>query len=65
MTVHDKTIAKIYNLPDSLVEEVNDFIDYLVWKHSAKDSSSWLQSEECQKIAESDFSNYLSNEGRL
>ncbi len=60
MTAHDKTIAKINNLPDSLVEEVNDFIDYLLWKHSTKDSS-WLQSEECQKIAESDFSNYLSN----
>ena len=61
MTVHDKTIAKISNLPDSLVEEVNDFIDYLLWKHSAKDSSSWLQSEESQSIVESDFSSYLSN----
>ena len=60
MTAHDKTIAKINNLPDSLVEEVNDFIDYLLWKHSTKDSS-WLQSEEYQKIAESDFSSYLSN----
>jgi len=61
MTAHDKTIAKINNLPESLVEEVNDFIDYLMWKHSAKDSSSWLQSEEYKNIAESDFSNYLSN----
>ena len=61
MTAHDKTIAKINNLPESLVEEVNDFIDYLVWKHYAKDFSSWLQSEECQQIAESDFTSYLSN----
>lgn len=61
MTAHDKTIAKIKNLPESLVEEVNDFIDYLVWKHSVKDSSSWLQSEEYSNIAESDFSDYLSN----
>ncbi|MDY6901072.1 MAG: hypothetical protein SWZ49_23775, partial [Cyanobacteriota bacterium] len=61
MTVRDKAIAKINNLPDYLVEEVNDFIDYLRWKHEAKEASSWLKSEEFQKIAESDFSSYLSN----
>ncbi|MBV6621446.1 MAG: DUF2281 domain-containing protein [Rivularia sp. (in: Bacteria)] len=61
MTVRDKAIAKINNLPDSLIEEVNDFIDYLQWKHEAKTASSWLNSEEFKEIAESDFSSYLSN----
>lgn len=61
MTVRDRAIAKINNLPDSLIEEVNNFIDYLQWKHEAKEASSWLKSEESQKIAESDFSSYLSN----
>ena len=51
MTTHDKTIANINNLPESLVEEVNDFIDYLIWKHS----------EKSQQMAESNFTNYLSN----
>ena len=61
MTVHDQTIAKIRHLPDALAQEVSDFVDYLIWKQSAKESSLWLQSEESQEIVESDFSNYLSN----
>lgn len=60
MTTHDETIAKIRLLPESLVQEVNDFIDFLVWKSSSKDSS-WLQSHESLELVESDFSDYLSN----
>ena len=61
MTVHDQTIAKIRHLPDALVQEVSDFVDYLLSKHSGKDSSLWLKSEESQEIAESDSSDYLSD----
>ncbi|MGI2907366.1 DUF2281 domain-containing protein [Tolypothrix sp. VBCCA 56010] len=60
MTVHDKTIGKIRQLPESLVQEVSDFIDFLVWKHSSKDSSLWLDTEFLESV-ESDFSDYLSN----
>jgi hypothetical protein len=60
MTVHDKTIGKIRQLPESLVQEVSDFIDFLVWKHSSKDSSLWLDTESIE-LVESDFSDYLSN----
>jgi hypothetical protein len=60
MTVHDKTIGKIRQLPESLVQEVSDFIDFLVWKHSTKDSSLWLDTEYIE-LVESDFSDYLSN----
>ncbi|MBW4563820.1 MAG: DUF2281 domain-containing protein [Mojavia pulchra JT2-VF2] len=61
MAVHDETIAKIRLLPDSLVQEVSDFIDFLVWKYGTKDSSSWFQSMESLDLVESDFSDYLSN----
>jgi hypothetical protein len=61
MTVHDETIAKIRLFPDSLVQEVSDFIDFLVWKYGNKDSASWLQSQEASDLLESDFSDYLSN----
>ena len=61
MTVHDETIAKIRLLPDSLVQEVSDFIDFLIWKYGNQDSSSWLQSRESLDLVESDFSDYLSN----
>ncbi|MBW4569029.1 MAG: DUF2281 domain-containing protein [Tolypothrix carrinoi HA7290-LM1] len=60
MTVHDRTIGKIRQLPESLVQEVSDFIDFLVWKHSSKDSSLWLDTESLESV-ESDFSDYLSN----
>lgn len=54
MTVQDITIAKIRQLPESLVEEVNDFIDFLTLKYNQPFS-------DFVEIAESDFSDYLSN----
>ena len=54
MTVHNQTIAKIHQLPESLVQEVSDFIDFLLWKHSG-------QIPESIELVESDFSDYLSN----
>ncbi|WP_374794151.1 DUF2281 domain-containing protein [Aerosakkonema funiforme] len=51
MTVHEETIAKIRQLPESLVQEVNDFVEFLLMKHN----------RELLEIAESDFSDYLSN----
>ena len=51
MTVHDQTIAKIRQLPESLVQEVNDFVEFLLMKHN----------RELEEIAESDFSDYLTN----
>jgi len=54
MTVQDITIAKIRQLPESLVEEVNDFIDFLTLKYNQQFSYF-------VEIAESDFSDYLSN----
>lgn len=49
MTVHEETIAKIRQLPESLVQEVNDLVEFLLMKHS----------RELVEIAESDFSDYL------
>ncbi|MBD2778053.1 hypothetical protein [Iningainema tapete] len=54
MTVHNQTIAKIYLLPEPLIDEVNDFIDFLLWKH--KDNIT-----ESLEMVDSDFSNYLTN----
>jgi proline dehydrogenase len=51
MTVHDETIAKIRQLPESLVQEVNDFVEFLLMKHN----------RELEEIVESDFANYLTN----
>ncbi len=51
MTVYDLTIAKISQLPESLVQEVNDFIDFLLLKYNS----------ELLQLTESDFSDYLKN----
>ncbi|MGA9381515.1 MAG: DUF2281 domain-containing protein [Phormidium sp.] len=51
MTVHDETIAKIRQLPESLVQEVNDFVEFLLIKHN----------RELTEMVESDFANYLTN----
>jgi hypothetical protein len=61
MTVYDETIAKIRQLPESVVQEVNDFIDFLQMKKDSDRSSLSMQLTENMEIAESDFSDYLSN----
>ncbi len=61
MTVYDMTIAKIQQLPESLVQEVNDFIDFLLTKHDETRWQLWMHFTETQEIAEADFADYLSN----
>ncbi|MCC5598164.1 DUF2281 domain-containing protein [Nostoc favosum] len=61
MSIQDQTIGKIRQLPEALVQEVSDFIDFLLMKHSGKNWELWLQFSESLEIVESDFSEYLSN----
>ncbi|GAA6621150.1 hypothetical protein [Scytonema sp. NUACC26] len=61
MNLRDQAITKIHLLPESLVQEVNEFIDFLLWKETSKDSSLCLEDTESKEIVESDFSDYLSN----
>jgi len=61
MNLQNKTIAQIRQMPDDLIQEVSDFIDFLVMKHEGNNWESWLQFSESLNIAESDFSDYLAN----
>ncbi len=61
MTVHDVAIAKINQLPESLVQEVNDFIDFLLMKQDNARWQLWLQFAEAITLTESDFGDYLTN----
>ncbi|MDZ8261096.1 DUF2281 domain-containing protein [Nostoc sp. ChiQUE01b] len=36
MTIRDTAIAKLQELPEPLLQEVSDFIDFVVHKHQAK-----------------------------
>lgn len=61
MTIQDQVIAKLRQMPEPLVQEVNDFIDSLMTKQNDAQRQQWLQLGESLEIAESDFSDYLTN----
>ncbi|MDZ7292355.1 MAG: DUF2281 domain-containing protein [candidate division KSB1 bacterium] len=61
MTVHEATIAKIHQLPEPLVQEVGDFVEFVLIRRDVARWQLWRQFAEALEIAESDFRDYLSN----
>jgi hypothetical protein len=61
MTVHEEAIAKIRQLPEPLVQQVNDYIEFLLMRNDSKRAALWMQFNEALEIAESDFTDYLPN----
>ncbi|MDZ8023313.1 MAG: hypothetical protein RMX65_021270 [Nostoc sp. DedQUE01] len=61
MSVHEETIAKIRQLPEPLLQQVNNFIDFLLMKNNSNLQSSWTEFTDEGEIVESDFSDYLRN----
>jgi hypothetical protein len=59
MALYDDTIAKIQQLPEPLVQEVSDFVDFLLMKRDSARWQLWEHFAEAQDITESDFSDYL------
>lgn len=48
-TIHQKLTEKIKNLPDFLVEEISDYIDFLVYKNQ-KDWVELIDEKQKQEI---------------
>ena len=61
MTIYETTIAKIRDLPESLVYEVSDFVELLQARQNGNHSQLLAYLKEILDITESDFSDYLSN----
>ncbi|MGH8478967.1 MAG: DUF2281 domain-containing protein [Gammaproteobacteria bacterium] len=61
MTVYERTVAKIQRLPEPLLEEVSDFVDFLLVKQDQTQWELWTNFREALDLAESDFSDYLHN----
>jgi hypothetical protein len=70
MTTRDTAIFKLQQLSEPLLQEVTDFIDFLIHKHQAKPDTSqptetiveswsqWFQTLECLEITSESPSNY-------
>ena len=47
MTIRETAIAKIQQLPESLVQEISDFIDFVTRNHQAKTANPSLEGDRC------------------
>ena len=61
MTTYDMTVAKIRQLPESLVQEVGDYVDFLLMRQDATRWQLWNQFTEALELSETGFSDYLAN----
>lgn len=61
MTAYETAIAKLQRLPEPLVQEVNDFIDFLLVKQDESRWQLWTHFREHADLTESDLSDYLHN----
>jgi len=61
MDMVNATTIKLRRLPIPLVQEVNNFIDFLILKSNNEHWQAWTQFTESLELVESDFSDYLSN----
>ena len=61
MTLQESTALKVRQLPEPLVREVNDFIDFLIVKHDNTRWQLWSQFSEGTELAEADMDSYLRN----
>ncbi len=61
MTVYELTVEKIQQLPEPLVQEVYDFVDFLLMKHNNARWQLWTHFAENLEIAEENFADYLSD----
>lgn len=60
MNIQTQTISKIGQMPEALVREVNDYIDFLLWRdrHNRSINTTSLAPT---NLVDSDFADYLSN----
>jgi hypothetical protein len=56
MSVYDMTVTKIRQLPESLIQEVSDFVDFLLMRQDATRWQLWNQFTEALELSESGFS---------
>jgi hypothetical protein len=53
------TVTRIRQLPESLIQEVGDFVDFLLIRQDVTRWQLWNQFMEAPELSESGFSDYL------
>ena len=61
MSVYEITVTKIRQLPESLVQEVSDFVDFLLMRRDSARWQLWTQFAEAMELSEVGLSEYLTN----
>jgi len=61
MNNYETAITKIQTLPESLIQEVSDFIDFLNMKQNDSQWQLWILFKEVLVISEAEFGEYLTN----
>jgi hypothetical protein len=61
VTRHERTMRKLQQLPESLAQEVSDFIDFLLVRQDQTRWELWTRFNETLALAEADFADYLQN----
>jgi len=56
-----QTITKIQQLPEPMMKELNEFLDFLIIRQDFKRWQQWNHFSESLELSESDFSDYLAN----
>jgi len=59
MSIYDVTVTRVRQLPESLIQEVSDFVDFLLMKQDVTRWQLWNQFTEALELSESGFSDYL------
>lgn len=61
MADYEETISKLRKLPEPLLQEVSDYIDFLMVKRNLNYWQIWKQFSDSLQMTETDFPDYLSN----
>lgn len=61
MSNYEQTLARIQQLPEPLIQEVNDFIDFLLVRQDPTQWELWNQFRDTVDLTELDFADYLRN----
>jgi hypothetical protein len=61
MITYEQTALKIHNLPESLLKEVDNFIDFLQMRENLVEWQLWQHFKQSMELSESDMTDYLKN----